>query len=105
MNTACCPKASATCSWRELADRFCRFQASDRRPELCRRLQEMLNSLRLAKVAHELLINGSFVTSKAQPNDIDLIVVLADRWDFQADLRPDIYNLLSKKRVRDRWGF
>jgi len=34
-----------------------------------------MDALRQAKTARDLLVNGSFVTSKAVPNDIDLILV------------------------------
>jgi predicted nucleotidyltransferase len=44
----------------------------------------------------ELIIDGSFVTGKANPSDVDLVVVLASGHDFSADLRPFEYNFLSK---------
>lgn len=65
----------------------------------------MLEVLRRAKIVRQPLINGSFVTAKPQPNDIDLILSLPSTWDFHADVSPDQYNLLSKKRVRNLWGF
>ena len=37
--------------------------------------------------------------------DVDLILVLPQDWDFEAELNPDRYNLLSKRRVRQRFGF
>jgi hypothetical protein len=93
------------CSWSELSERFCRFQATDRRPELCRRLRQMIEVLHRAIIIRELLIDGSFATSVPQPNDIDLILVLPSDWDLHANVSPDQYNLLSKKRVRKLWGF
>jgi hypothetical protein len=99
------PAGVHDCSWSELSDRFCQFQSTDRRPVLCRGLGQMVDALQRAKIARELLVDGSFVTAKSQPNDIDLILVLPSDWDFRADVSPDQYNLLSKKRVRNRWGF
>jgi Family of unknown function (DUF6932) len=93
------------CSWTELSNRFCRFQSTDRRPDLCRRLREFVEGLRRANIARELLIDGSFVTAQSQPNDIDLILILPPDWDLSSDVSPDQYNLLSRKRVRNRWGF
>src|SRR5262245_18962430 len=99
------PAGVHDCSWTELSDRFCRFQSTDRRPDLCRKLKQMVEALQHANIVLEALINGSFVTAESQPNDIDLILVLPSDWDFRADVSPDQYNLLSKKRVRNRWGF
>jgi len=99
------PEGIHDCTWAELADRFCRFQSNDCRPELCRRLQEMVEAVRRSKMIREILIDGSFATSKPQPNDIDLILVLPSDWDFASELSPDTYNLMSKNRVRKRFGF
>jgi hypothetical protein len=65
----------------------------------------MVEGLRRAQVVREVLINGSFVTTEPQPNDIDLILILPSDWDLHAEVTPDQYNLLSKKRVRNLWGF
>jgi hypothetical protein len=35
-----------------------------------------------------------------EPNDIDVILVLARDWDLTADLQPFQYNLLSKRGVK-----
>ncbi|MBI3923955.1 MAG: hypothetical protein HY319_00275, partial [Armatimonadetes bacterium] len=51
------------------------------------------------------IIDGSFVTRKEKPNDVDVIIILKDGHDFAAILRPDQYNPLSKKRVKSRFGF
>ena len=52
-----------------------------------------------------LVIDGSFVTAKADPNDIDLILALDRNHDFKADLAPAHYNLVSKRAVQRRFGF
>jgi len=43
--------------------------------------------------------------SKAEPNDIDVIIVVAPDHDFFADISPAAYNVLSKQRVHRRFGF
>lgn len=52
-----------------------------------------------------MIVNGSFVSGKAEPNDIDLIVELDASHDFTADLNPAEYNVVSKIRVFRRYGF
>jgi hypothetical protein len=99
------PQGIHDCTWNELAERFGSFQSSDRRPQLCRKLEKFIGELRRVRLGRELIIDGSFVTDKLAPNDIDLILLLSIDHDDAADLRPDEYNLLSKTRVRSRFGF
>ena len=51
------------------------------------------------------MIDGSFVTGKPEPNDINLVLVLPFAHDVAADLSPAQYNLVSKRRVQSRFGF
>ncbi len=52
-----------------------------------------------------LMVDGSFVTEKPDPGDIDLVLVVATNHDFSADLTPAYYSLLAQRRVRRRFGF
>ena len=52
-----------------------------------------------------VIVDGSFVTAKEEPNDIDLILVLDKDNDFSADLSPYEYNVVSKRRVKKRYPF
>ncbi len=40
-----------------------------------------------------------------QPEDIDMILVLPEDWDMDADLKPYQYNLVSKKRIKQEYRF
>jgi hypothetical protein len=51
-----------------------------------------------------ILLDGSFVTLQADPNDIDLLLVVPAGHDFSRELTPVAYNVLSKRRVRRRHG-
>lgn len=85
---------------------FGRFQRTDRRPRLFKKLREYVDELRLTGWKVQLLVNGSFVMGRVdEPDDIDLIVVLPKRWNTAAELRPFEYNLLSKRRTRRKFGF
>jgi hypothetical protein len=78
---------------------------SDRRPQLFARLEAFLSEARDSGLAVSVLVDGSFVTAKPEPNDIDLIVVVSANQDFAADLSPAEYNVVSKQRVHRRFGF
>ena len=52
-----------------------------------------------------IIVDGSFVTDINDPNDIDLILVLHDGHDYNAELRPLEYNVLSRRSARRTYGF
>ena len=84
----------------ELEIHFGRFQRSSRRASLFAKLRDYLAELKSAGWDCEIVIDGSFVMPMVdEPDDIDLILVLPDGWDLEADLRPFEYNLVSKRRV------
>ena len=64
------------------------------------RLTNYLRELRTSDLASFVVIDGSFVTAKDEPEDVDMIVVLRKDHDFGADLRPFEYNVLSYCRER-----
>ncbi len=52
-----------------------------------------------------VLVDGSFATSKPDPNDIDIVLVVVANYDFSTDLPLAAYNLLAQHRVQRRFGF
>jgi hypothetical protein len=92
-------------TFEEVETCFALFQQSDRRPLLWAKFREFFRLAKASRLVDELLLDGSFVTAKPDPNDIDFVVDVSATHDFAADLSPDEYNLLSKRRVRLRFGF
>ena len=93
------------CSLAELRDVFGSFRSNDRRPQLFRKLEEFLRALKGTSIEMSVIVDGSFVTREAEPNDIDLILVLPSDWQFNPDASPSEYNVLSRTRVKRLWGF
>ena len=52
-----------------------------------------------------ILLDGSFVTEGAEPNDIDLVLIVKGEHDFRAELPVGFYNLLAQNLVRRRYNF
>jgi hypothetical protein len=93
-------------SLEEIEEHFARFQKSDRRLKLFRSLREYLSAVKKAACGAAVILDGSFVMAcVAEPDDIDLILVLPENWDPTAELRPYQYNLVSKRRVKRDYGF
>jgi hypothetical protein len=99
------PRGIHDCTLAEISERFARFQESDQRIRLFAMLQSFVAEARKSGFVVELIIDGSYVTAKPKPNDVDLVVVLASAHDFGADLRPFEYNIVSKRRVRKTYRF
>ncbi len=97
------PEGIHETSLEEVRELFGRFRTTDWRPTLFAKLSEFLVAVRSAGLVACIIVNGSFVTAKDEPSDIDLILVVHPDHDFHADLRPFEYNVLSRRRVRGRF--
>ena len=99
------PEGVHECSLHELQQRFGDVQSSDQRSVLFDKLGQYLQEVRSTGLVVGLIVDGSFVTNKVEPNDIDLVLILPADHDFAADLRPFEYNVLSRRRVHKRYAF
>jgi predicted nucleotidyltransferase len=99
------PPGIYDCSLEEIGERFGTFQSTDLRPRLYEKLQAFLQQVRSTNLVIVVIVNGSFVTGKANPNDIDLILMLPSSHDLRAELVPMAYNVLSKRRVSRQYEF
>jgi hypothetical protein len=90
------PSGLFDCELPEVRLRFGVFSASDRRPKLFARLDELARAMQLSGLFEELIIDGSFVTSKDQPNDIDLLAILRVGHNFERDLPVSEYALVAR---------
>ena len=99
------PPGMHDCTLDEMRSSFGSFHSSDRRPSLFTRLEQFVAEAQSSGIVRSLVVDGSFVTAKPAPNDIDLILVVGPKHDFTADLTPAAYNVLSKQRVRWRYAF
>lgn len=99
------PHGVFDCTLTEVRERFGRVQETDRRPRLFVRLEELYRAMQRSGLFESLLVDGSFVTSKAAPNDIDLVAVLLPGHNFERDLPMSEYSLISRLMLRRRFGF
>ena len=99
------PEGIHSCTVDEVEQTFGRFSHSDRRPRLTESLRSYIQAARTAGIAVGVLIDGSYITGKAEPNDIDLVLVLRSDFDLAAELTPMEYNVQSKRMVRKLYKF
>ena len=90
----------------EIDKHFATFQRSDRRIRLFEHLKRYVREIQTAQWNVSIIIDGSFIMPPVdEPGDIDVILVLPQDWDNDADLRPFEYNLLSKRVVKREYKF
>jgi hypothetical protein len=94
------PEGIHDCNIQEVATVFGRFQRSDRRIRLTQRLEEYLKEAKASGILLAVVIDGSYVSAKDEPEDIDLLAVLRSDLDPAKELKPFQYNVISKSAVR-----
>jgi hypothetical protein len=99
------PEGIHDCTLDEIGARFGRFQTTDRRVRLFEKLRALVEEERQAGLAVELIVDGSFVTDKPEPGDIDLVIVLPADFDLSVELPPFKYNAISKRQLRRHFPF
>ena len=98
------PDGVHDCTPDEVEAVFGRFQKSDRRMVLTDRLKAYLTDAQRSGIVVAVLLDGSYVTAKDEPDDIDLIVVRRPDVVVE-DLRPFEYNAISKWVIRKVYKF
>ncbi len=98
------PDGVHDCSLVELRERFGQFHQSDRRCQLFDRFADYLREAQTSGVVRAVIVDGSFVTAKAIPNDVDLIVISLAKAALPSILRPMEYNALSRRHIRRTYG-
>ena len=72
---------------------------------LTQTLQRYIEDVRNARIAVAAVIDGSYVTAKSEPSDVDLVLALRPDLDVSAGLLPMEYNVQSERMVRRLYGF
>lgn len=98
------PEGIHDCSLPELEKRFGLFQVSDQRLRLFERLVLLIQETTSTDLVLEIIVNGSFVTAKDIPNDIDLIIALKPEVLF-SDLPFSVANKLDVSRLKKKYRF
>lgn len=99
------PEGIHTFTLEQVEEMFGRFKSTDRRQRLFKKLKEYCSDLRKAEIADHVIVDGSFVTSKEEPADIDLVVALRSNVEPDDSWSPYKANLINRKQVQTRYGF
>lgn len=99
------PEGIHDCTIDEIEDRFGRIQGTDWRCTLTKQLREYLSEVWKCSFIMAVIVDGSYVTAKDRPEDIDILVVLPADFDLGVELPPTAYNLINKKGMKRQFKF
>jgi hypothetical protein len=87
----------------EVQRRFAIFTTSDRRIQMFEKLKGLIAEAERSGIVKRIVIGRSFVTAKAEPEDVDCLLILKTEVANQSELLPAQYALISTKRVRQKF--
>jgi predicted nucleotidyltransferase len=98
------PEGVWDCQIDEFISRFAVFTVSDGRIRLFAKLKELLADLSKIEYICEIIIDGSYVTAKNEPNDIDIIISLEEKF---TETEPPfwIINTLDSTKLGRKYRF
>ena len=99
------PEGVHDATMEEVEARFGAFRRTDRRVRLTERLRAFLAEAKAAGIAEAVILDGSYVSGRDEPDDIDLILVLRPGIDPASEFRPSQYNVLSRRVVKNLYKF
>lgn len=105
LNDGVLPLGVHQCTFEEVQNAFGRFSRSDQRPRLTHKLKQFITAARRSGIVSAVVVDGSYITAKPEPGDIDLILVLRADFDVSQELSPIDYNIQSKRMVKHLYGF
>src|SRR5450432_1398946 len=89
------PVGVHVCNLEEIGSRFGKFNQTDRRVALFERLERLVAEVRATGLVQAVIVDGSFVTIKPAPQDVDIILALGRlSWDTQ-EITPFASNAIS----------
>ena len=98
------PEGVWDCDLAEFVKTFAVFRRSDRRLVLFEKLESFLKETLATGWVQEIIIDGSFVTKKDEPDDIDIILALFPAFD-EAEVSFWTGKLLDEKHLSKKYRF
>lgn len=89
----------------QLKEHFGTFKSTDVRPQLHERLQKLYECAREVGFVKCLIVDGSYVTAKPVPNDVDIVIVVDPRALDRQEYWPHEYDVISSRRIRSKYSF
>lgn len=99
------PEGLYDATFAEIKAAFGHYGRTGQRNQLCEHLERFLVDAKTSLLISAVIVDGSFVTLKEEPGDIDLVVVTTEEYTAETTIKPFEYNLLSKRRVHRLYGF
>lgn len=97
LNNKYLPAGIHDCNFLELKTTF---GNNNCRRELIDKLNEYISKVKQVGIKGWLIINGSFVTSKDNPNDIDVVLIIKGNYPLSSNITQEEYEIISPNIVK-----
>jgi hypothetical protein len=99
------PEGVYDCTLDEVKQRFGQFRRSDRRLTLTEKLEQYCQEARNSGIISSIIIDGSYVMNKDEPDDVDIIAVIGKDVDLSVELKPYQSNAIDRDSIKRRYRF
>lgn len=94
------PEGVFDCSFQELMNAF---GMTTRRKELIEKLEKYTQMVKKAGISGWIIVNGSFVTSKEKPRDIDIILIRKRNFNLSSPVTDLENKILDEEYVKEKY--
>lgn len=98
------PEGIYVCTLKEIRERFCSIDDKEIRCTLFKKLESYVKELKKYNIPCELIVDGSFVTNKIEPSDIDLLIAVPFDWEPK-ECENDCFMLINDDYVKIKYNF
>ena len=98
------PKGIHVCTLEEMRKRFCSIDNKEIRCTLFKKLEKYIEELKKYSIPCELIVDGSFITNKEEPSDIDLLIAVPFEWEPK-EYEDDCLMLINEDYVKSKYNF
>lgn len=98
------PAGHHSATWDDVILTF-QGETGSRRSDLTKRLIELRDGLRVLGVTGYILLDGSYISSKAEPKDFDLLLVASPEIQVMKDATPELARWLDAERAEKECGY
>lgn len=91
-------------TWEEV-DKLFGGNAGSRRANLTRKLLDLCNALRSLNITGKLVLDGSYISSKPEPGDFDVLLIGPPDIQARKDIESELAHLLDAERAEKEGGY
>lgn len=98
------PEGIYICTLKDIKEKFCSIDNLDVRCILFKKFESYVKELKKYNIPCELMVDGSFITNKVEPSDIDLLIAIPFDWDPK-EYKNTCFMLINEDYIKLKYNF